>query len=149
MKRIALALLGFLSLSSAMADEISIVGHGFSRHLDNHNFREKNYGLGIRYSHEDFGLQIGAYKNSIYKDSMYVGIDWNIIQTKVYGCLDTEAGVYYGAVTGYKYAVTPIVGLQAALKCDNVFVRVRAIPDFFYNSKMAGSVEFGVVVKKF
>jgi hypothetical protein len=150
MKKIAVAfLVSLLTIVSASADELSIIGHGFSKHLNNHNYRERNYGIGLRYEHDDYGVQIGAYKNSIYKDSVYIGVDWNILQYQTSTCFKYDAGVYYGAVTGYTYAVTPVVGLQAAIKCQNVFVRVRAIPDPFYNAKAVGSIEFGFVVKKF
>jgi hypothetical protein len=146
---VIVALLGLMAVSAASADELSIVGHGFSKHLDNHNFNEKNYGGALRYDKNDFGLQIGGYRNSINKNSFYAGIDWNPIQFKSDSCLRAEMGVFYGFATGYKFDITPIAGLQAAVKCDNVFVRVRAIPDPYYNSKVAGSVEFGLVVKRF
>lgn len=149
MKKLIVALLFLLGINVANADEISVVTHGFSKHLDNHNFNERNYGVGIRYEREDYGLQIGAYRNSLYKDAVYVGVDWNAFQYSTDSCLKFEAGPFYGLATGYKYDVTPIVGLQSAVKCDRVFLRVRAIPDLYYNSKVVGSLELGFVISKF
>ena len=145
MKKV-LALLGILVVGSAKADDISLVAHGFSHHLDNHHFNQNDYGAAIRYDKDDFGLQIGGYRNSINNNSFYAGVDWSPYQRNISGCVDVSAGAFYGATTGYKYAVTPIVGLQGAIKCDKVFARVRVFPDFIYNSKAVAAVEFGVVL---
>ena len=142
-------LAGMLAFSSANATEVSIVGHGLSKHLDNHNFNEQNYGAALRLENKDFATQIGGYYNSLRKDTFYAGIDWSPLHYNVSGCLNVDAGLYVGGATGYKYAVTPMAGVQAAVKCKDVFVRVRAMPDPFYNSKAVGAVEFGVVLKRF
>ena len=149
MKRIAIVLASILTISSADATELSIVGHGVSKHLDNHNFNEQNYGAALRLEKNNFATQIGGYHNSLRKDTFYAGLDWSPIHYNVSGCVNIDAGLYVGGATGYKYAVTPMAGVQAAVKCDNVFVRVRAMPDPFYNSKAVGAVEIGLVLKKF
>jgi hypothetical protein len=149
MKKVAVALLGILAISSVRASELSVVAHGFSHHLDNHNFNERNYGGAVRYEHNDWAMQIGAYRNSINKDSVYAGIDWSPFVYKSDSCLKLEAGAYYGVASGYKFAVTPVVGVQAAVKCENVFVRVRAMPDPYYNAKAVGAIEVGLVIKRF
>ena len=149
MKKIAIALASILAIGSVNATELSIVGHGFSKHLDNHNFNERPYGAALRLENKDFGFQVGDYYNSIRKNTFYAGLDWSPIHYNVSGCVNIDAGLYFGGATGYKYAVTPMAGVQAAVKCDNVFVRVRAMPDPFYNSKAVGAVEIGLVLKKF
>jgi hypothetical protein len=149
MKKAAIALLSILAINSTNAAELSVVGHGFSKHLDNHNFNEQNYGAALRLENKDFATQIGGYHNSLRKDSFYAGVDWSPIHYNLGGCFNLDAGLYAGGATGYKYTVTPMTGVQAAVKCENVFVRVRAMPDPFYNSKVVGAIEFGLVLKKF
>jgi hypothetical protein len=149
MKKLIIALLSSIAISSVQAQEISVVGHGFSKHLDNHNFNEKNYGIGLRLDMDEFGAQVGNYHNSIRRNSTYFGVDWSPFKANISGCLNLHAGAYYGVVTGYKYDVTPMIGLQSSIKCDNVFARVRLMPDPFYNSKAVGAIEVGVVLKRF
>lgn len=140
----------FLSLVSSKAEEVSIIGHGFSKHLENHrNFSEKNYGLGLRYEKGEYALQVGDYSNSLRKNGFYTGMDWSPIHSNITGCLNFESGLFIGGATGYKYKVTPMAGIQAALRCKNIFARVRAIPDVFYSAKVVGAVEFGIVLKQF
>lgn len=139
----------FLSLVPVKAQEISIIGHGFSKHLENHNFNERNYGIGLRYEKGEYALQVGDYYNSLRKNSFYVGMDWSPIHTNVTGCLNFETGLYAGGVTGYGYNVIPVAGLQSAFRCKNIFVRARVMPDMFYNSKAVGAIEFGFVLKQF
>ena len=149
MKKTAIALLGILAINSSNATELSVIGHGVSKHLDNHNFNEQNYGAALRLEKNDIAIQAGIYHNSLRKDSIYTGIDWSPIHYNITGCVNFDAGLYIGGATGYKYTVTPIAGIQAAIRCENIFVRIRAIPDPFYNSKAIGAIEFGLVIKKF
>jgi len=149
MKQVAIALISMLAIGSVKADELSIVGHGFSKHLENHNYNERDYGAALRLERNDFAIQAGAYRNSSYKDTVYSGIDWSPLHYNLGGCVNVDAGLYAGGATGYKYIITPMAGVQAAVKCENVFVRVRAMPDPFYNSKAVGAVEIGLVLKKF
>ena len=149
MKRVAVALLCLLSFDIAKADEVSMISHGFSKHLDNHNFNERPVGAGIRYEHDDFGLQAGGFRNSVNKNSFYAGIDWVPFRYTTNTCFSIDAGPFYGFATGYKFDITPLIGLQSSIKCDNMFARVRIMPDPYYNSKGIGAIEFGVVVKRF
>jgi len=140
----------FLSLAPVKAQEVSIIGHGFSKHLKNHhNFNETNYGVGLRYEKNEYALQLGNYHNSLRKNSFYAGIDWSPIHSNITGCLNFESGLYFGGATGYKYNVIPMAGIQTAIRCKNVFVRVRAMPDIFYNAKAVGAIEFGFILKQF
>ena len=149
MKKIIVALLAIMTYTSCNAAELAIIGHGISKHLDNHNFNERDYGAALRYQEGEFGIQIGDYHNSIRKNTVYAGFDWSPIHFNVSECLNVEVGIFAGSATGYKYAVTPITGLQAAVRCNNVFVRARIIPDVIYNSKAVGAIEFGIVLLKF
>ena len=149
MKKILAVCATLFSFTSANADDLSFIAHGFSRHLDNHNFMERNYGAAMRYEHEDFGIQTGVYRNSINNTSFYFGVDYIPFQHKTSSCISFDAGLFYGIATGYQWGITPLFGIQSAIKCDKLFVRFRAMPDPFYNSKVAGAVELGLVVKKF
>jgi len=150
MKKIAVVLTSMLAIGAANAAELSVIGHGFSKHLDNHNFNERDYGAGLRLENNDFAVQVGAYRNSVYKDSIYTGVDWSPIHYDLGSCFKLDAGLYAGGATGYKYPVLPMAGVQAAVKCNDVFVRVRAMPDVgIYNSKVVGAVEVGFVLKRF
>jgi len=149
MKKIAIVLASILSVCSAHADELSAIAHGFSYHLDNHNFNQQNYGVGLRFERDDFGVQVGAYNNSLRKDGVYAIVDWSPLRTELFGCFTAEAGVFAGATTGYLYPVSPVAGLQSAIKCGKVFARVRVAPDPYYNSKAVGAVEVGITLANF
>ena len=149
MKRVAIVLASLLAINSVKADELSAIGHGFSYHLDNHNFNQENYGVGLRFERDDIGVQAGTYYNSVRKDSAYALVDWSPLQTELFGCFKAEAGLCAGATTGYLHPVIPVAGLQSSIKCGNVFARVRVAPDLYYNSKVVGAVELGLTVYKF
>ena len=149
MKKIAVVLASMLAVTTANADELSIIGHGFSKHIVNHNFNERDFGAALRLERNDFAIQAGAYRNSFYKDTVYSGVDWSPLHYDLEGCVKVDAGLYAGGATGYKYTVTPMGGVQAAIKCKDVFVRVRAMPDPFFKSKGVGAVEFGFVLTRF
>lgn len=144
-----MGMLGLLLFTPSHASELSIIGHGFSKHLENHNFNERAYGAGLRYDNESYGIQAGSYHNSLRKNSTYAGLDWSPIHSNITGCLNYQIGLFIGGATGYKYSVTPLSGAQASLRCKNAFVRVRVMPDIYYNSKFVGAVEFGYVIAKF
>ena len=149
MKKTTAAFLYMLSVGSAGAAELSVIGHGVAKHLENHDFNERPYGAGLRYEEGEYALQVGDFYNSVRKNTFYAGLDWSPIHTNLVGCLNFESGLYAGAATGYKYIMTPMAGVQASLRCKSVFVRVRAMPDVFYNSKLVGAVEVGVVLLRF
>lgn len=149
MKKVAVVLASILSITSANADELSFIGHGFSKHLVNHNFNERDFGAALRLERNDFAIQVGAYRNSFYKDTVYSGVDWSPLHYDLGSCFKLDAGLYAGGATGYKYTVTPMAGVQAAVKCNDVFVRVRAMPDPFFKSKGVAAVEVGIVLKRF
>jgi hypothetical protein len=150
MKKLVLSLIiAIISYSTSNASELSIVAHGFSKHLHNHNFNEQNYGGALRYEYNDFALQVGAYRNSVRRDSTYAGIDWSPLRYNTKTYISYEAGTYVGAATGYKYSVIPLAGIQAAVRCKDYFARIRVMSDLFYNSRAVGAVEVGIVIKKF
>ena len=149
MKKILAVCAALLSFNAAKADDLSFIAHGFSKHLDNHNFVERNYGAAIRYEYSNYGIQTGAYRNSINNTSFYFGIDYSPFQYKTSSCISFDAGIYYGVATGYTWDITPMIGIQSAIKCDKLFVRFRALPDPFYNSKVDGAVEIGFIIKQF
>lgn len=149
MKRVAIALASLLAFNSVKADELLAIAHGFSYHLYNHDFNQQNYGVGLRFERDDIGVQVGAYNNSLRKDGVYAVVDWSPLQTELFGCFKAEAGIFAGATTGYLYPITPVAGLQSAVKCSNVFARVRVAPDPYYNSKAVGAIEIGVTLLKF
>jgi len=149
MKKAVVVLASMLAINSVNAAELSVISHGFSKHIVNHNFNERPLGAALRLEKDDFAIQAGAYRNSFYKDTVYSGVDWSPLHYNLGGCFNLDAGLYAGGATGYKYAITPMAGVQVAIKCENIFVRVRAMPDPFYKSKGFAAVEFGLVLVKF
>jgi len=149
MKKIIISLLSFVAINSVQAQELSIIGHGFSKHLENHNFNERNYGWGLRLEKDNFAIQAGTFHNSIRNYSKYIIADWSPLSYNMGGCMKFDVGAFAGGASGYKYEVTPVLGLQSSIKCDNVFARVRVAPDPFYNSKAVTAIEVGVVLIKF
>ena len=149
MNKIIILLFNFVAISSVQAQELSIIGHGFSKHLENHNFNERNYGWGVRLEKDNFAIQAGTFHNSIRNYSKYIVVDWSLFSYNMGGCMKFDVGAFAGGTTGYKYEVTPVLGLQSSIKCDNIFARVRVAPDPFYNSKAVTAIEIGVVLMKF
>lgn len=82
-------------------------------------YNEDNYGVGFR---SETGYTIGIYKNSIHKDSVYIGREF---QWKLYGPL--HAGVVVGAVSGYG-DVMPILLPELIIKTKIVEVGMTIIP---------------------
>lgn len=121
MKKLLLALAVIVAtLTQAHAfervDPGQAVLSGFvSKHLtDNYlnkatgqGYNENNYGIGYR---SETGYTIGIYKNSIRKDSVYVGREF---QWQVAG--PVHVGLMVGAVSGYQN-VMPIVLPELILK---------------------------------
>ena len=149
MKKIAVLLMSLLAFSSAKADDLSVIAHGISKHLENHNYNERNYGGGLRYENSEYGIQVGKYENSFRRETIYAGADWSPIHFNVHKCFNFQSGVYAGVATGYKYNVTPMAGVQAAVRCKDVFLRLRVMPDIYYNTKAVGAIEIGLVLKRF
>ena len=148
MSSLRILLVGIIIFNSAAvsAQEISLIGHGFSYHLQNSNkVNQDNYGLGIRLDYSNFGIQGGSYINSYSNQSNYLLLDINLIDYKT-DIIRVEAGPMVAIASGYP-DYSPIgVGIQAAIHYDNFFMRVRALPAV--NSVAVGAIEIGLRVFK-
>ena len=113
--------------SGAQAVEYHAVAHGISYHFGK-EFNEINPGAGIRFEYsEDWSLQVGAYRNSIDRNSVYVIADWTPLHVGVF-----SAGLFGGAASGYEWksvaGVTGVVGGVARAQVDRWSVALRAAP---------------------
>jgi len=150
MIKLLLSLLLICFIQPVSAQEISIVPHGFSKHANSsRSYNENNWGVGVRFNYKDFAIQAGNYKNSIRGNSSYLLVDWNLVEYETISCIKLEGGPFIGAATGYSQPVTPIGGLQAAVKCKNFFVRFRVVPDLYYNARAVGTLELGYTFFRF
>jgi hypothetical protein len=77
-----------------------------SYHLDREQrFNERNPGLGIEHGlTENTRAVAGFYKNSIYRESAYVGASWAPL---IAG--NVRAGVVGGVITGYRISPAPML----------------------------------------
>lgn len=119
------------------ASKVSLVVSGVSHHFGQRSYwdadkgqqrpwNEVNPGIGIEYNLGDhWHLSAGTYKNSIYRQSFYVGGGVETNGGKNYGL-----GADIGAITGYEIPVTPsIVPYLRLGKRDGAFnVKILGIP---------------------
>ena len=94
-----------------------------SQHIESQGMNQSNPGIGV----EANGYIAGIYRNSDYRNSVYVGRDWLPI---VDGHL--HAGLAYGAITGYRMAVAPLVAGRITYENGNFGVNLNVMPDPFW-----------------
>lgn len=101
MRKLMIILIITLISGSINAEELAIQLHGLSYHSDrSEGFNEVNTGIGLRYytkkTYFDY-LTIGAYKNSEWNNSFYMGFGW---ETKLSQRI--KLGLSSGIITGYE-----------------------------------------------
>lgn len=117
---------------SANADEWKsyLVINAFSYHFNREaakelNFNEINPGIGFEFNKNDYGLAIGSYYNSNYRNSNYIlgqYIPLNISNVSI--------GVIAGGITGYSRAdIKPSTGLLIVINSKTVSSNIIIIPD--------------------
>lgn len=121
----ALALLASSTAHAQFLDRVDLkpaIVSGFVSHHINvkKDFNENNYGIGYR---DDSGVLIGYYRNSEYRNSVYAVYEarWKLTD-------NLHMGVLAGGVTGYRWAVTPLVLPELALQAGRVELAVTYIP---------------------
>lgn len=129
MKRIFLAALAAFFLCPAFAGELHLQLHGLSWHAepqaDGSKWNETNPGLGVRYQIDEiWGVQGGAYHNSVSKPTVYGVVDWTPLR---HGPL--AAGGFAGLATGYPLrSVVPMGGVLVRWQGHRMSTTVRLIP---------------------
>lgn len=98
----------FAWAGTAQATDYSLVVHGFSHHTEQRKsgkpWNSTNYGISIRaQTSADVSFQVGAYKDSVFKPTVYALIDYTPLH---YG--NFSAGGFIGAK--YSTALKPILG---------------------------------------
>jgi hypothetical protein len=86
----------------------NIAAHHFDRKaVDELHLNENNPGLGYEHVDPESGIRtlIGAYRNSIRKNSIYALMGYSPLRAG-----DFSAGIVAGGVTGYDRPVAPAVG---------------------------------------
>lgn len=122
------------ALTLAMPAEAGTIGfHVGSHHMPEKNYNNFNPGM---YYRTDEGWTVGAYRNSLSKNSVYAGYTW-----KFFGFLEvTTAGV-----TGYFDAVQPLLVPSISLfTYRGVTPRLAYIPQV---EKKIGSHVFHLMVE--
>ena len=124
-----LALTAMLASSAAHAEFLdrvdlkpALVSGFVSHHIAvKKDFNENNYGIGYRFADSD--VIVGYYRNSEYRNSVYATYEarWKLTE-------NLHAGVIAGAVTGYRWAVTPLVLPEVVLQVGRTELAATYIP---------------------
>lgn len=97
--------------------------HLLSNHLGADGYNEQNPGIGVRTGQGDWYSAAGSYKNSLGRDSAYIG------GGKTIGRLGpVELNLNGGLVTGYDTPVAPYLSPELALKIGKARVMLNYIP---------------------
>ena len=152
MKKIILLCLLLSGCNKFQPNSVGIVGTGLSHHLFERSdppYNEVNSGVGLRLDlDKDSAIQGGFYTNSYNRHSNYAIIDYSPYKLlKQNDCGNMDAGVFLGAVSGYKDYAVPVGGVQGAIHCGDFYIRSRVTP-----APVAGavlSIEAGYTVFKF
>lgn len=124
-----LALAAMLASSAAHAEFLdrvdikpALVSGFVSHHIaTKKTFNENNYGIGYRF--DESGVIVGYYRNSEYRNSVYATYEarWKLTD-------NLHVGVIAGAVTGYRWAVTPLVLPEMVLQVGRAELAATYIP---------------------
>lgn len=99
-------------------------------HLVSHHWPDKgesNVNPGVYVSFRAFGIHdlvIGDYRNSLRRNTFYVGKNWEVFTTgRLHGSVITSLG------SGYRYPITPILAAAASYDVtEDMSVRLSFIP---------------------
>lgn len=114
---LALCLLCYLFFfqNTCHAQSVTMLS-GFQSHHSQSGFNDNNTGIGVRIDSGALeGFATGVYDNSIRRTSFYLAREW---QWQVAG--PVSVGVLAGGVTGYQWAVTPLLLPEAILRIQRV-----------------------------
>lgn len=128
----ARALIAIAALIAATAQaepgDYHLIIHGASYHTvprtSGPQWNQVNPGMGLRYELSDtVSLQVGAYKNSYYRKSLYAGADWTPVE---YG--NFQLGGFLGAASGYADKAGIAGGGLVRWQGKDFSVAVRIVP---------------------
>ncbi|TAN09179.1 MAG: hypothetical protein EPN34_14745 [Burkholderiaceae bacterium] len=101
-KLLIASMLGIMSFGGPAPASAATYLTGFATmHLAGHGWCDVNPGAGIEF---DNGFAVGVYKNSLCRTSVYIAKEF------AYSFVPAiTGGVLVGAVTGYRWKITPVV----------------------------------------
>jgi hypothetical protein len=100
MKRTMMLLALLLPLIAQAGDLWVTAMVGSKHYADSSKYNEQNFGLGLEYHvNEDWSLVGGAYKNSLSKESHYLGAAY----TPLHVTDSIKVGIVAGVIDGYKF----------------------------------------------
>jgi len=139
-----LAILALLILTTPATAETNIVLdiHGLSKHHDIGCYKcnEKNYGLGLTVVGQHWGFTTGAYKNSLWKPSVYATVH---VQTDKFHSLRLAWDL--GVVSGYGKGVSPMVVPSIKIYATNkIFFSIKHLPRIKDITPAVTSVSVGI-----
>jgi hypothetical protein len=133
------------------ANRIHLVAHGLSHHAERTRtngaaWNERNAGLGLRYQLDaTWGVQAGAYRNSVNATSVYGWVEATPLQAHV-ASATLSGGAFAGVVNGYKAnngGFRPAGGLLARAQISALSLTGRLIPKGSVDGSPVVSVEAG------
>lgn len=102
----------------------SVVGAPINSNTAQSCLNQNNYGIGVRFDSGEWkNYAVGIYQNSYNRPSVYVAKEFT---TRLAGPF--HAGVLVGAVTGYRYPITPWVVPELIAKFDRCEIALLAQP---------------------
>ena len=107
------------------AQATEIIVHAISYHADRAaDYNERNFGIGLRVPVSDrTKLAVGAYNNSLYRDSYYIGMSREMLRFS-----NVTVSIMAGIITGYQHTIMPVVAPEVTLWSGNVGVSIMALP---------------------
>ena len=111
-------------VSTAASAEYAMVVHGLSKHTGTVAYNEHNLGVAIRkQTSEDLSIQIGTYKNSYNKQSVYGIANWQLVRVG-----NLSFGAFGGVASGYPHPI--VAGGLVRYDLGGIDVTIRAVPKF-------------------
>jgi len=125
---LALAALCAATAAQAAPGDYHLVIHGASYHTVQRPkapfWNQVNPGMGLRYEWTDtVSLQVGAYKNSYYRKSVYGGLDWTPVS---FG--NVQLGGFLGMASGYAEKAGVAGGGLVRWQGKDFSVALRIVP---------------------
>ena len=127
------------------ATELSLQLHGFSWHASAElapkkegRWNESNFGVGMRAQfNEDFAVQAGYYRNSMFKDTFYAVVNYTPVHIG-----RVALGVFGGPASGYNVPV--VGGAMMNVNFDQSVLTLRVIPEIKNTTPSVIAVEYGM-----
>ena len=109
--------------TTIFASEDYLVAHLASYHPDIRTYNEVNTGMAYRHYEDRNFLSIGEYKNSLSKQSFYMGGGIDILKSN-YLTLSITGGL----ITGYKIDIAPFLIPELSVNYKGVKIIVNYVP---------------------